>query len=243
MTQYQFLMFDTETTGLYMPSMPSSHPDQPRILSVGAILADELGNERERFYALIKPDGWVVDEESQKIHGITTERAMDEGHPADEVLHQLYSMMGRARVRTGFNEPYDRRMVRIDTYRHGRGVLPEYGHGCELISDGEGMKQEQADFWNYDIPDFDVMKASKEAMGLKKNPKLKDAYLYFFEREMPNAHSAIDDAFHTLQILAYLIDRGDVRLDDEWFAGKAAYKAQKAAQKAKDRESYGPVAG
>ena len=146
MTQYKFLVLDTETTGLYLPSMPSNHPDQPRILSVGAILANDLGEEVERFHAIVRPDGWEIPADSIAIHGITMERAMDEGHPADEVLHQLYTMMGRARIRTGFNEPFDRRMVRIDTYRHGRGVLSEYGHGCELISDGEGMKQERTEW-------------------------------------------------------------------------------------------------
>lgn len=242
MTQHKFLVFDTETTGLYQPSMPSNHPDQPRILSVGAILANDAGEEQERFYAIIRPDGWDIPADSIAIHGITMERAMDEGHPADEVLHQLYTMMGRARIRTGFNEPFDRRMVRIDTYRHGRGILPEYGHGCESISDGAGMREEQSDFWNYDIPDYDVMKVCKDLMGVKKGFKLKDAYLYFLEREMPNAHSAIDDAHHTRELLEYLIGRGDIVLDDAWFAGKAEYKAQKAAEKAKARESYKPLA-
>lgn len=238
MTQHKFLIFDTETTGLYQPSLPSKDPSQPRILSVAAILANDLGEEQERFYQIIRPDGWTIPEDSIAIHGITMERAMDEGHPADEVLHQLYCMMGRARVRTGYNEPFDRRMVRIDTYRHGRGMLPEYGHGAELISDGVGLIDEQSDFWNYDIPDYDVMKLCKDVMGVKKNFKLRDAYLYFFEREMPNAHSAIDDAHHTRELLEHLIKRGDCVLDDAWFAGKAEYKARKAAEKAEARKAY-----
>lgn len=240
----KFLIFDSETTGLYTPSMPSNHPDQPHILSIGAILADDTGAETERFYSIIKPDGWEIPEDSIQIHGITMERAMDEGRPADEVLHQLFVMMGKAQIRTGYNEPFDRRMVRIDTYRHGRGLLPEYGHDIlEFCKPGEApaiesIREELSDWWNYGIPDFDVMKAAKDAMNVKKGFKLKDAYLYFMEREMPNAHSAIDDAHHTRELLEYLIGRGDIVLDDAWLASKAEFKAKKVADKAAARANY-----
>lgn len=244
MTQHKFGIFDTETTGLYTPSMPSNHPDQPHILSIGAILADDTGAETDRFFSIIKPDGWDIPEDSIKIHGITMERAMAEGRPGEEVMHEFLTFMGRARIRTGFNEPFDRRMVRIELYRLGRAIDEAYGHGVvEFCKPGEApaiesIREELADWWNYGPPDYDVMKLAKDLMGVKKGFKLKDAYFYFLEREMPNAHSAIDDAHHTREILEYLIGRGDVVLDDEWFAGKAEFKAKKLADKIAARANY-----
>lgn len=242
-----FLLYDTETTGLPDYKAPSNSDTQPHIVSIGAILADAHGEEVDRLYHIIRPDGWQIPEETIAIHGITMERAMDEGIPADEAIHNLLAMQARAQVRAAFNVTFDNRILRIALYRHARAIDPTYGHGiAEFCLAGEApaiasIREEVADWWQYGVPDFCVMKAMQDAMGVRKYPKLAEAYYYAMEREMPNAHSAIDDAHHARELLQWLLDHQRATFDAGWFASKAAHKASKAAEKRAARADYLPV--
>lgn len=237
------LIFDTETTGIPDYKKPSNDPCQPHTVSIGAILADAHGEEIERMHRIIRPDGWEIPVEVSAIHGITTERAMDEGIPADEAFHELLVLMGKADLRAAFNEPFDRRICRVGLYRHARGLLSEYGHSIGDIAippdaDDGAIRMLAADWWYYGIPQYDVMKGMQDAMGVRKWPKLSAAYLWAFGREMPNAHSAIDDAHHTREVLQWMLDHDHVRFGTEWFDQDREFRARKHAEKLAARDSY-----
>lgn len=80
MTHYLF--FDTETAGLPKSWSMPWHKDldnYPRLVTLSWILADENEEEISRGDYLIKPDGFQIGAGSTKIHGITTEKALQEG--------------------------------------------------------------------------------------------------------------------------------------------------------------------
>ena len=89
-----FMPYDTETTGIPEWKMPSEDPRQPHLQQVAAALVDAAGQVKRTMNRIVKPDGWVVTAEMTKIHGITHERAMDEGVPEPEVLEELLAMHG-----------------------------------------------------------------------------------------------------------------------------------------------------
>ena len=70
-------VFDTETTGLPQFKLPSDHPSQPHLVDIAALLYNEVGELMESFEAIIRPDGWTIPDEAARVHGITTEMAMD----------------------------------------------------------------------------------------------------------------------------------------------------------------------
>lgn len=68
--------FDTETTGLPLFKEPSEHPGQPHIVQLGACLVDLDSREvLSTLDVMIKPDGWLIPDKVDAIHGITTEKA------------------------------------------------------------------------------------------------------------------------------------------------------------------------
>ena len=70
-----YLIFDTETTGLPR-DFKAAHTDTnnwPRVVQLAWQLHDLEGNLVENKEFLIKPDGFVIPYESQKVHGISTE--------------------------------------------------------------------------------------------------------------------------------------------------------------------------
>lgn len=239
------LIYDCETTGLYQPSLPSAHPDQPHIVQAAAQLVDAHGNVLEEFEAIVKPDGWTIPGEATEIHGITTERALDEGFPADDVLHQLLCMQARATLRTGYNQPFDARIVRIGLYRHARGLDAAYGHHIDAVATAPGpaieaLREAVADWWNYGIAQYDVMRTMKDIMQLpgRKYPKLAEAFAHATGETMVGAHTAMGDVDATRRVLQWLLDHDHVRLDADWALSDLAFRADKHRDKIEARKSY-----
>ena len=87
MTNYLF--FDTETTGVPRNyKAPSSDTrNWPRLVQLAWILTDENGNRIHTGNQIVKPDGFVIPADAAKVHGITTQRAMAEGIPLNEVIN------------------------------------------------------------------------------------------------------------------------------------------------------------
>lgn len=215
------IFFDTETTGLPLWNEPSESPEQPHVLQYAGILTDNEGNEVERYTSIVKPDGWVIPEDAIKIHGITMERAMDEGIPAADALEQFLTLWVKAQLRVGHNEMFDRRMVRIAIKRHGLGFGP---HGTQEERDM------QSDHWNA-APDFCTCWSAKYDMGVKKLPKLGEALKHYTGEEQAAAHTAIGDAQDCMKIFWALKARGAVPSLEEIIAKKQAKADAKAAEK------------
>ena len=85
-----FLIFDTETTGLPRSySAPLTDFDNwPRMVQVAWQLHDAQGNLINSNSIIIKPEGYTIPFNAVQIHGITNERAIEEGHDLKAVLQE-----------------------------------------------------------------------------------------------------------------------------------------------------------
>ena len=83
-----YLIFDTETTGLpkNWRAPISDTNNWPRCVQIAWQLHDELGNLIESNSFLIKPDGYDIPYESEKIHGISTQLAELEGEKLENIV-------------------------------------------------------------------------------------------------------------------------------------------------------------
>src|ERR1700685_1248753 len=106
-----YLVFDCETSGLLDYKKDLMHESQPRIVQLAAILCSETGEVLEIMNKAVKPHNWVVDDETAKIHGWTTEKLNECGTPMPEVLAEFNGMKARCTDRVAFNASYDKRML------------------------------------------------------------------------------------------------------------------------------------
>ena len=95
-----FLIFDTETTGLPKNfSAPISDTQNwPRCIQLAWQLHDSLGQLIETKNYIIRPDGFSIPYNSEKIHGISTDRASKEGWPIELVLKDFSKALSKSRL-------------------------------------------------------------------------------------------------------------------------------------------------
>lgn len=113
-----YLIFDTETTGLAAnPKAPVTEIDNwPRMVQIAWQLHDRTGKLLSQENLIIKPEGYTIPYNTVKIHGITTERALKEGHPLSEVLDQLEAAIAKAEFGVGHNIIFDYNIVGAEFY-------------------------------------------------------------------------------------------------------------------------------
>jgi DNA polymerase-3 subunit epsilon len=161
----KILFYDTETSGLPNWSMPSGDPSQPHVTQLAAELCDEeTGETLATMDMIIRPDGWEIPLELQELTGITMERAMAEGLPADEVLHSFLSMWMATDLRCAHNESFDMRMLRIEIMRD-----PHYS--MESVGPGEGPVVLFADHWKAGAA-YCTQSNSVKIINLPPTPKM-----------------------------------------------------------------------
>ncbi len=81
-----YLFFDTETSGLPQQISkgklydPYESPDKwPHIVQLGWIVYDEKRQIILKKQKIVKPNNWIISENSEEIHGISLKKAMNEG--------------------------------------------------------------------------------------------------------------------------------------------------------------------
>jgi len=82
------LVFDTETTGLpknrNVPAMNEQN-NWPHIVSISwMVLEDDIPVSSRSF--IVKPNGWTIPYDSEKIHGISNYKAQSEGYDLEYVI-------------------------------------------------------------------------------------------------------------------------------------------------------------
>ena len=114
-----FLIFDTETTGLPKRwNAPISDTDNwPRCIQIAWQLHDDLGKCIEHKDFLIKPEGFNIPYDAEKIHGISTELAINEGVSISAVLHEFNIALSKAQFVVGQNVGFDINIMGAEFYR------------------------------------------------------------------------------------------------------------------------------
>jgi len=107
-------VFDLETTGVDVESA--------RIVSACIAVLEADGSIIERLDWLANP-GIEIPDAAAAVHGITTERARDEGRDAGEVVGEiagrLRQLFGEAVPLVVYNAPYDLSLLDRECRRHG----------------------------------------------------------------------------------------------------------------------------
>ncbi len=123
-----FLIFDTETTGLPRNwNAPLTDSDNwPRCIQIAWQLHDAMGNVIEHQDYLVKPDGFNIPFDAEKIHGISTELAEKEGIALSEMIQKFSEALSKTKFVVGQNVGFDLNIMGAEFIRLGlENPLPE----------------------------------------------------------------------------------------------------------------------
>ncbi len=190
-----FLFFDTETTGLPRSwnAPVTDLANWPRLVQLAYMAYDADGNLLASVDTLIRPAGFVIPEESSRIHGITTERALREGRDLAEVLKEFRALLDRTRFLVAHNISFDEKIIGAEFLRAGMPDIPaSVIKICTMHSTTEYCE----------IPG---------ARGYKW-PKLAELHRKLFEADFEGAHNAASDVAATVKCFWELRRRGIIRV-------------------------------
>ncbi|MBA6151577.1 DNA polymerase III subunit alpha [Gelidibacter maritimus] len=114
-----YLIFDTETTGLPKRwDAPISDTDNwPRCIQIAWQLHDGMGNCIEHQDYLVQPDGFNIPYDAEKIHGISTDLAQQQGVPLAEVLEKFNAALAKTKFVVGQNVGFDLNIMGAEFHR------------------------------------------------------------------------------------------------------------------------------
>ncbi|HZH68078.1 MAG TPA: 3'-5' exonuclease [Chitinophagales bacterium] len=171
-----YFFFDTETTGLpkNWKAPVTDVNNWPRMIQVGYIIYDQTGQPLNTKEYIIRPDGFIIPEEASNIHGVTTERAMDEGLPLYGVLEELHAEITKSSMLVAHNISYDENILGAEFLRENfNNIIPAKKRFC-------------------------TMKSSVDYCALPgrygyKWPNLQELHTKLFNQRFEGAHNALAD--------------------------------------------------
>ena len=188
-----YLIFDTETTGLPKRwDAPISDTDNwPRAIQIAWQLHDEMGNCLEHQDYLIKPEGFNIPYDAERIHGVSTELAQEKGISLREVLEKFNQALEKTKFIVGQNVGFDVNIL-----------------GCEFYRESIANKLQE-------LPVLDtcteytaeLCKIPGGRGGKFKLPTLTELHEYFFDVPFNEAHNATADVEATTRCFFELIRR------------------------------------
>ncbi|WP_395051672.1 DNA polymerase III subunit alpha [Flavobacterium sp.] len=203
-----YLIFDTETTGLPKRwGAPISDTDNwPRCIQIAWQLHDDMGKLIEHQDYLVKPEGFNIPYDAERIHGISTELAEAEGIPLAEVLEKFNIALSKTKFIVGQNLGFDINIMGCEFYRLGvespMSSMPILDTCTEVTAS--------------------LLKLPGGRGGKFKLPTLTELHSYLFNKPFGEAHNATADVEATTRCFFELIrtevfTKNDLEVEQEYF--------------------------
>ena len=192
-----FIIFDTETTGLPKDfgAPISSTENWPRCIQLAWQLHDFSGKLLEIKNYIIKPDGFSIPYNSEKIHGISTERALLEGHPLDYVLKEFLLSLKKSKFLIGHNISFDINIIFSEFYRLNQIFLIEKKDKRKLVVKNDEFTWQTLDTMSDNSANYCQIPGGR--FGKFKFPKLTELHIKLFGNDFLEAHNASVDVAAT----------------------------------------------
>ncbi|WP_149526245.1 DNA polymerase III subunit alpha [Sphingobacterium hotanense] len=195
-----YIIFDTETTGLPKRwDAPITDTDNwPRCIQIAWQLHDEMGRMIEHQDYLIKPDGFNIPYDSEKIHGISTALAEEEGIPLTDVLVKFNEALAKAKFVVGQNIGFDINVMGCEFHRYSvdspMASMPILDTCTEVTAE--------------------LLKLPGGRGGRFKLPNLTELHSYLFGVPFAEAHNATADVEATTRCFFELVRRNVFKAEE-----------------------------
>ena len=197
------LFFDTETSGFLKKALAADDPDQSWTVQIGAILATSK-KELGKMNTLIQANGREINYHAEKIHGISVDKADEEGVTEVDAAEEFGLLLRQADLIVCHNFDFDWAFV--------------YQLLERTIDD---VSDEARSAFYLDVPHFCTMKdkavkqfvQAKNVKGNLKWPKLIELHEKLFNKGFDGAHDAFADITATKDCFFALVDRGIIKIN------------------------------
>ena len=172
-----YIIFDTETTGLpkHRNAPVEDVENWPRIVQIAWACYDGKRKHISTKSFLVKPQGFVIPREAQRVHGISTSKARIKGKLIRKVLQSFSKDIQKSNVIIAHNLEFDEKVVHAEFIRAGLSVpFGRRKRVCTMI--------ETTNFCA--IPGY---------YGNFKWPSLKELHDKLFRADFSDAHDAKAD--------------------------------------------------
>lgn len=188
------IIFDTETVGLpkNYKSPLTDLANWPRMVQLAFIVIDDEQVEKQSYCAIVKPEGFEIPKEASDLHGITTERALEEGKSLSEVLQAICTAMNECDTLIAHNMTFDEKILGAEMIR--ANIFPEKKERKKICT----------------------MEASTNFCAIEgqygfKWPKLQELHKKLFDCEFEGAHDALNDVNATKLCYWALVAQGVIK--------------------------------
>ncbi|KXX69187.1 DNA polymerase III subunit alpha [Flammeovirga sp. SJP92] len=190
-----YIIYDTETTGLPKNfNAPLTDLDNwPRVVQLAWQLHDDHGKLIKAQNLIVRPDGYTIPFNATKVHGITTEHALEHGHDLKEVLEEFRIDLAKADRQVGHNLQFDINVT-----------------GAEFIRVDLESKIQEVEVIDTMITSTDFCALPGGRGGKFKSPSLTELHNKLFGVPFADAHDAAYDVDATARCFFGLIEHGVV---------------------------------
>lgn len=203
----RLMFFDTETNGL-PPKYYFSIEDQPRIVQLSWIVADEDGNIEKKCGYLIKPVDFDIPKDAVKVHGITRERAMRDGILIKEAISLFLADLNSCNALVGHNVSFDIQVLRGELERHKiENAIIDMPSYCTMRLSVDYCKIPTEAAYIRSFSQYLSYSLSHPREYKYKYPKLIELYDFLFDDRFDNAHDANADVEATVKCFFELVKR------------------------------------
>ena len=188
-----FIVFDTETTGFPKNwNLPYTDTDNwPRVVQIAWQVHDNMGRLIDAKDYIIRPEGFDIPYDAEKVHGISTQLAVNEGHDLTEILLEFNEVLNQSKFVVGHNLKFDRNVVGCEFHRLG------IENQLQTIPLLDTMTEKTAN----------LCRLPGGRGGKFKWPSLSELHQFLFDVPFSEAHNATADVEATTRCFFELIRR------------------------------------
>lgn len=193
-----YLFFDTETAGLPLSrhSSVTELSNWPRLVQLAYLVYEDENTKIASGNYIVRPEGFNIPAAFARIHGITNDRALQEGIPLFTILEDFTIQMARADYLVAHNMAFDEKIIGAELLRSG---IPDSIACKSKIC----IMEQSADF---------CACYKKNRHQSYKWPKLSELYYQLFSTKFSQTHNAATDVSATAQCFWELKKRNTIQL-------------------------------
>jgi DNA polymerase-3 subunit alpha len=192
-----YLIFDTETTGIpHNKTAPITDLDNwPRVVQLAWQLHDGKGRLISQHSYIIKPEGFDIPFKAEQIHGISTKRALAEGHDLSKIVDLFLQDLTQTSLLVGHNIEFDISILGAELIRQQRDL-------------DSFLKLDKIDTG---IVSTEFCQLTGGLGGRLKMPRLLELHEKLFGKDFGDAHDASYDVAATARCFFGLIKQNVVK--------------------------------